>query len=116
MEDSIIMKHPAPSKNFLGDEISNKILELLMKNGPMTITNIIHSSPDFRNFEFRQMHDHLNKLYETGQVKKVIEGRYSLWAFNSDILDVIKKYKELLDMGAITQEEFDEKKKQLLGM
>ena len=29
--------------------------------------------------------------------------------------DELKKYKELLDMGAITQEEFDTKKKQLLG-
>lgn len=26
------------------------------------------------------------------------------------------KFKELLDMGAITQEEFDAKKKQLLGL
>lgn len=30
--------------------------------------------------------------------------------------DEIKKFKELLDMGAITQEEFDAKKKQLLGL
>ena len=30
--------------------------------------------------------------------------------------DEIRKYKELLDMGAITQEEFDAKKKQLLGL
>ena len=30
--------------------------------------------------------------------------------------DEIKKYKELLDAGAITQEEFDAKKKQLLGL
>ena len=30
--------------------------------------------------------------------------------------DEIKKFKELLDMGAITQEEFDSKKKQLLGL
>jgi hypothetical protein len=30
--------------------------------------------------------------------------------------DEIKKYKELLDCGAITQEEFDIKKKQLLGL
>ena len=29
--------------------------------------------------------------------------------------DELKKYKELLDMGVITQEEFDTKKKQLLG-
>ena len=30
--------------------------------------------------------------------------------------DEIKKYKELLDEGAITKEEFDAKKKQLLGL
>ena len=30
--------------------------------------------------------------------------------------DELKKFKELLDMGAITQEEFDQKKKQLLGL
>lgn len=30
--------------------------------------------------------------------------------------DELKKHKELLDMGAITQEEFDEKKKQLLNL
>lgn len=30
--------------------------------------------------------------------------------------DEIKKYKELLDIGAITQEEFDAKKKELLGL
>ena len=30
--------------------------------------------------------------------------------------DELKKYKELLDCGAITQEEFDTKKKQLLGL
>ena len=33
-----------------------------------------------------------------------------------DVADELKKYKELLDMGAITQEEFDEKKKQLLNL
>lgn len=31
-------------------------------------------------------------------------------------VEEIKKYKELLDAGAITQEEFDAKKKQLLGL
>ena len=30
--------------------------------------------------------------------------------------DELKKYKELLDMGIITQDEFDAKKKQLLGL
>ncbi|MBQ6677121.1 MAG: SHOCT domain-containing protein [Clostridia bacterium] len=34
----------------------------------------------------------------------------------SDIPEDLKKYKELLDSGVITQEEFDAKKKQLLGL
>ena len=35
---------------------------------------------------------------------------------NSAIIEDIKKFKELLDMGAITQEEYDKKKKQLLDL
>lgn len=35
---------------------------------------------------------------------------------NASAADELKKYKELLDMGAISQEEFDEKKKQLLNL
>ena len=35
---------------------------------------------------------------------------------NTDTIDQLKKYKNLLDDGVITQEEFDAKKKQLLGL
>lgn len=35
---------------------------------------------------------------------------------NTSAVDEIKKYKELLDMGILTQEEFDAKKKQLLSL
>lgn len=35
---------------------------------------------------------------------------------NTGNAEDLKKYKELLDMGVITQEEFDAKKKQLLGL
>lgn len=34
----------------------------------------------------------------------------------SSVIDEIKKYKELFDIGAITEEEFSAKKKQLLGL
>ena len=34
---------------------------------------------------------------------------------DSNTVEEIKQYKELLDLGAITQDEFDEKKKQLLS-
>ena len=35
---------------------------------------------------------------------------------NFSVTDEIKKYKELLDMGAITQEEYERKKKELLNL
>ena len=35
---------------------------------------------------------------------------------NADVISQLKGYKELLDSGIITQEEFDAKKKQLLGL
>ena len=35
---------------------------------------------------------------------------------NISAADEIKKFKELLDSGVISQEEFDVKKKQLLGL
>lgn len=37
-------------------------------------------------------------------------------ASNLSTADEIKKYKDLLDLGVITQDEFDQKKKQLLGL
>ena len=62
-----------------------------------------------------------NKKME--EVKKYIEERVDYYknAHNAPVVasspaDEIKKYKELLDMGIITQEEFETKKKQLLGL
>ena len=37
-------------------------------------------------------------------------------ALQANAIDELKKLKELLDAGIITQEEFDAKKKQLLGL
>ena len=34
----------------------------------------------------------------------------------TDSIEELQRYKELLDTGVITQEEFDAKKKQLLGL
>ena len=34
----------------------------------------------------------------------------------TDSIEHLKRYKQLLDAGVITQEEFDAKKKQLLGL
>lgn len=48
---------------------------------------------------------HLRNITSTTQINSI-----------SSNADEIKKYKDLLDQGAITQEEYNEKKKQLLGL
>ncbi len=55
--------------------------------------------------------DHIEKRRNEAQSPAA-----SQTAAAGDIPEQIKKFKELLDMGAITQEEFDAKKKQLLGL
>lgn len=55
------------------------------------------------------MQDRINALCTAKAEKAVI-------ASESSTTDELKKYKDLLDTGVITQEEFDAKKKQLLGL
>lgn len=55
-----------------------------------------------------------NLLIERQQEK--VNATVAAAAPKSDETDQLKKYKDLLDGGVITQEEFDAKKKQLLGL
>lgn len=56
-----------------------------------------------------------NAFMDKIQNYQKVEGSIST-ASSTSVADEIKKYKELLDMGAITQDEFDQKKKQLLNL
>ena len=58
-----------------------------------------------------QMEEVANYVKKRVEAYKNIE---TVQVNNFSMADEIKKYKELLDMGAITQEEFDVKKKELL--
>lgn len=55
-------------------------------------------------------------LIEAGMQRNQAKPENTSPALPADPLDQIKKLKELLDIGAITQEEFDAKKKQLLNL
>lgn len=57
----------------------------------------------------------ISKCLVERQNKGVSESKINQKASQSDA-DELKKFKELLDSGVITQEEFETKKKQLLGM
>ena len=61
------------------------------------------------------IHAEISKLLVNRQDKPVTTTTIKQEPSQSDA-DELKKYKELLDMGVITQEEFDAKKKQLLGL
>lgn len=56
----------------------------------------------------------LNKAIEIAKENVSKEGQTFVQELSA--ADELKKFKELLDMGVITQEEFDAKKKQLLGL
>lgn len=57
-----------------------------------------------------------NEVYS--EITKLLLNRQNgtIGNVNGSDADELKKYKELLDSGVITQEEFDAKKKQLLGL
>ena len=59
-----------------------------------------------------EVHSALNNVISKVQV----ESAYNQTNNSMSEADELKKYKELLDNGTITQEEFDAKKKQLLGL
>lgn len=61
------------------------------------------------------VYEEINKLLVGKDVPQTVAPKKEIVEKTSNI-EEIKKYKELLDMGAITQEEFDAKKKQLLGL
>ena len=70
----------------------------------------------FFGFENRdKLHKEISKLLvnRQGKEKNVTTIKQEIPQSNADEL---KKYKDLLDSGIITQEEFDAKKKQLLGL
>jgi len=68
------------------------------------------------------------KLYQSGKINRTGNYRYFILTEEKkkpkkvavkktgSVADEIKKFKELLDAGAITQEEYDAKKKELLGL
>ena len=63
----------------------------------------------------RDIHNSINDLLINRQ-KKNSEPTSPSVASSTSNADELKKFKELLDSGIITQEEFDAKKKQLLGL
>lgn len=85
-----------------------------VKKGPFKSIGVASSS-GFVKFYLVESRDEIFEeisalLKQRQSARKVIKEE------TSNSTDELKKFKELLDMGIITQEEFDIKKKQLLGL
>lgn len=102
-------------------EICNKLeVKITTRNQdrPVVYLNLINTEFNKNGILYKQIfkcvQDILSKFQiiidEIEQDKKIIKETSS-----NSVADEIKKFKELLDMGAITQEEYDEKKKELLS-
>lgn len=67
--------------------------------------------------KYKKLKEEMPGIYEDIR-KRVNEAKTTKVATSGvpSAADELKKFKELLDMGVITQEEFDTKKKQLLGL
>lgn len=78
-----------------------------------TSSGRIHFKGIMNNIE---IHAEISKLLNERQTNRVNSNKEPLQSNNISTTEELKKFKELLDTGVITQEEFDAKKKQLLGL
>ena len=63
-----------------------------------------------------RMQSVISNRIRRGQNAQIVINNSAAKSYDKDPYEEVKKLKGLLDMGAITQEEFDLKKKQLLGL
>ena len=68
-----------------------------------------------KRFDAYKAHQ-LDHLFESKPQPNASSLKVSSESSSSSAADEIRKYKQLLDEGIITQEEFEQKKKQLLGL
>ena len=90
-----------------------------------TIANTFYSENSFVWIDSNLSKKSTTSNEEMEEVRNYIEGKIKEYknqknqvqsTTTSSPADELKKFKELLDLGIITQEEFDAKKKQLLGL
>lgn len=67
-----------------------------------------------KNVTAKEIYNRCKSTYE--EAKRKLSQSIVNFSSPTSTADEILKYKNLLDMGAITQEEFEQKKKQLLGL
>lgn len=93
----------------IGDDIGPKFV-----NGDITSVNQIGVTCSVKNITGQEIYNICKSTFE--EAKRKLSQPTVNTPIPTSTADEILKYKNLLDMGAITQEEFETKKKQLLGL
>lgn len=96
------------------------ILEFIMPGGEngLTVSAAQARTANLNRFEFMPEYNGAARKMKEYIEDYILNARTNSATViqQTSAADELKKFKELLDMGIITQEEFDAKKKQLLGL
>lgn len=122
------------NKRFYYAGCEGKAILSYSKNGSVELKDVhaitigtgTMSTPPYVQFEVKNDDYRITTFDDTKLIKEKLEDGIkacedmtnapTIIQNNVSAADELKKFKELLDMGIITQEEFDAKKKQLLGL
>ena len=118
-----------PAEQQIPAPVHTLCLKLNVENPYWKNLEIIFSVPGVFDNDLRRFYvDYQNKLAEAGEFTQAFFSFFPDQTSSSNqgishapsaafsVADELKKFKELLDVGAISQVEFDQKKKELLGM
>lgn len=99
-----------------GTMLTNGYIQFTLAGGIESKKGILEATQDENTVMFAKKDNELvNKI--KSKIEELIASQKATNTINPlSPADEIKKYKELLDAGIITQEEFEQKKKQLLGL
>lgn len=105
---------------FTTTEGASQLIQVNNLNQATDINRIMFCSGMFSyaaaNDYVRNLYLDVKKVFDEYKSKESEIGMGNTFVQEVSAADELKKFKELLDMGVITQEEFDTKKKQLLGI
>lgn len=81
-------------------------------------SNNFYNENTFTWDESKQSNEKMEEVYNycKKQIDDYKSGIHNQTVAAASPADELKKFKELLDMGVVSQEEFDAKKKQILGL
>lgn len=100
----------------LGTAFTNGYFQITIPGGVESKKGIIDATQDENTVMFAKKDNELAKRMEAKIEELLNAQRQGKSQVSVCAADEIKKYKELLDEGIISTEEFEQKKKQLLGL